>query len=250
MRIAGLCLIAIFGLAVLAAPTAAEVRPRFCEDAKQRITSNLLLREAVETVFGRVDDARYGADSQCVQPVEVLHYGAVDVLITNVTEGFCHACGGRFSAYALRRRKGHVRLVKAIVDFATGGSWGTPGELTPTRFAGDDALILTSVDSGGGNFEEQLSLFVFRGGRIVDLSGTKPIILSASNGGAVDESQVISVEGRWIVESANNNKLAIDYKVTKSGVIRREHVVWGLHDGRLRLEQGREPPELREAAGR
>jgi hypothetical protein len=171
------------------------------------------------------------------------------VLITNVPEGTCHGCGGHFSAYVLQRRRGNLRLVRTIVNFVAGGSWGSPGKLTPTRFAGDDALILTHVDAGQGRSEEQLSLFVFRGGRIVELTGAQPIILSADNGGAVDESQAIAVKGNWEITGDHSNKLTIDYWIIKSGAGRRENVVWGLLGDRLRLEWGQHPPELAEAFG-
>jgi hypothetical protein len=242
--------IAFLAFALPAALGAAEDRPPFCKQAKERIGSGPLLREAVEVVFGRVDRLRYEGDSNCLDPVSVLHYGWGEALIANLTEGFCHACGGRFSAYVLRRHQGRLRLVRTYPDFVSGGSLGSPGELTPTRFAGDDALVLTSVDSGRGQSEESLSLFVFRGSRLIDLTGMRSVPLSASNGGAVGESEVIAMEGRWIVEPARNDKLIIDYRVTRRGAVRSERAVWGLHGGRLRLEQGHEPPEFHEAAGR
>lgn len=250
MRLAELCLITSLSLCALAAPAAAEDRPAFCKDATDRLASGHVLREAVEAVFGRVDRLRFEGDSSCLDPVNVLHYGLTEVLITNLMEGFCHACGGRFSAYVMRRRQGRLRVVRTHSDFIAGGSLGSPGELTPTRFAGDDALILSIADSGRGQSEERLLLFVLRGGRLIDLNGNGSVPLSASNGGAVAESEVIAVEGRWIVEPARNDKLVIDYRITRRGAVRSERAIWGLHRGRLRLEQGREPPEFREAAGR
>jgi len=243
--------IAFLACALPAALAAAEDRPPFCKQAKERIGSGPLLREAVEAVFGRVDRLRYEGDSNCLDPVNVLHYGWGEALIANLTEGFCHACGGRFSAYVLRRHQGRLRLVRTYPDFVSGGSLGSPGELTPTRFAGDDALVLTSVDSGQGLSEESLSLFVFRGGQLVDLTGRRSSVpLSADNGAAIGESERIAVEGRWIIEPPRNDKLVVDYRVTRRGAVRSERAIWGLHRGRLRLEQGREPPEFHEAAGR
>lgn len=229
--------------------SAKEIRS-FCKDAQQHVASDSMLGEAIEAVFGRADDARYSEDGECISPLEVLHYTAVDVLITNVApDGSCHVCRGHLSAYVLQRRQGNFRLIKSIIDFFTGGQWGSPGKLTPTRFVGDDTLILTSLGSGMGYSEEQLRLFVFRGGRIVELTGAQPIILSAANGGAVGESEALSVKGRWIIEPARDDKLIIDYKVTKRGAARRERVVWGLHDGHLWREEGQEPPELGVASG-
>lgn len=236
MRLAELRLIASLALCALVAPAAAEDRPAFCKEARQRVASDIRLAAAVKSVFGRVKytGQSYRYDSDCTYPLKLLRFGATDVLITSVTGGFYHCCGARLSAYTLQRRNGKLRVLAKDIDFTEAGFNGLPGELTQTRFAGENAMVNTAGSAWHGHLVDYLRLFVFRGGRVVELEGDEIIALS-------EENDASSAKGKWAI---NGDKLVIDYRIANGGKTRNERVVWGLHGDRLRVEQGRNPPEL------
>lgn len=221
----------------------AEERNRsFCKEAEQHVASDRLLRQTVAAVFGRVDyESSENVDSDCIEPLQVFRFPNVIVLITNVPGSRCFACSAHLSAYMFSRGRRGLHLIAKHEGFAEFGSSGSPGKLTPIRFAGNNALVATIVNAHHGSSEELISFFIFRGGRVLDVGG--PGVLST------DDGQTVSVTGEWMVGRVQSHKLVVDYKISKFGTTRNERVVWGLHGQHLRIERGHEPPELIKALG-
>ena len=243
------------GLFVLAALTllatfsaAAGQSAAFCAAAKKPVEAEPRLAAAVAAVFGKAMFKATGED--CLYPLKVLHYASADVLLVQAGEPGegCHGCGAPLSAYVLRRVHDGFKTVRVIHKFATLGTSGAIGDISPVEIDGDDGMAIESGGMFQGYSSTVVDFYAFHVGQLVSLNDA-PIIIGADNSGAmVDPSKAIEVTAKWFF-AADKTALVVDYKITTHRAVRVERVVWRLQGTSLILSRGRVPPEVSEASG-
>ncbi len=235
-------------LALFPAPSKSQATQLFCAAAKENVSLDSRLSEAVKVVFG--SPGYTSQNKECIYPLQVLRYADTDVLLAigNAPGEACHGCTASLSAYVMRRKAGGLRLVKRFIDFGEVGSSGNPGEISPVEIVGDDGFVVESGGTFQGYTSSSLDCYVFRQGRIVHLVPT--IALSADNSGAMtDPTETVSVDGKWTIGRPAKNNLSINYKVVTKSRTSIGHAVWEIRGDKLLLKRGSIPPELKEAAG-
>jgi hypothetical protein len=142
MRI--LLVLAALALAKLSA--AAGESAALCAAAKKPVEADPRLATAVAAVFGKATFNSTAED--CLYPLQVLRYASADVLVVQAGEpgGLCHGCGAALSAYVLRRTDGGLKTVGHYRKFATLGTFGAVGAVSPVEIDGDDGM---AIESGG-----------------------------------------------------------------------------------------------------
>ena len=244
------------GLFVLAALTllatfsaAAGQSAAFCAAAKKPVEAEPRLAAAVAAVFGKAAFKATGED--CLYPLKVLHYASADVLVVQAGEPGeqCHGRGAPLSAYLLRRVDDGFNTVRVFHKFATLGTSGAVGDISPVEIDGDDGMAIESGGMFQGYSSTVVDFYAFHKGQLASLNDA-PIIIGADNSGAmVDPSKAIEVTAKWFLDPADKTALVVDYKIKAHGAARVERVVWRLQGMSLVLSRGRVPPEVSEASG-
>lgn len=207
-------------LAGLGLPTGARAQGirSFCAAARQHVTADYRLSEAVRQVFG---EPYYGVSSEqdaaCIYPLQVLLYGSADVLLTigNEPGQACHGCSASLSAYFLARMGGGLKLVNKTIDFGQAGTFGSPGDISAVRIGRDDGIAIESGGTFQGHTFTMLDFYAFHAGRVVHVEAMPRVGLSASDGGAIaDGSPVTNVSGSWTISPGANDTLRVEYQVS------------------------------------
>lgn len=236
-----------------ASPVTAQAQaPRgFCAAARTHVGGDAKLSAAVQQVFGHPSyGTAAGQDAACIYPLQVLRYASADVLLTinNEPGQACHGCSASLSAYVLARRGGGLQLVGKMVDFATSGTSGDPGDISPIGIGPDDGMAIESGGTFQGHTSTALQFYAFRQGRVVPIEAEPPIYLSASDEGAVvDNTPVTDVTGSWAIDPGSHSSLRVDYRVRYGGRKSTGSAVWTLVGERWTLSGGGIPPELKRA---
>lgn len=233
---------------VLGAPSAlAGGSAAFCAAARKPVGAEPLLAAAVTAAFGNAAFNATGED--CVYPLKVLHYATADVLIVQAGEPgqACHGCGAPLSAIVLRRVDGGLKPVRFFQKFATPGTSGAVGDISPLAIGGGDGMAIESGGMFQGYSSTALDLYAFHAGQLVRINGG-PTLLSADNSGA-EPDKAIEVTGKWFIDPADKTTLTVDYKIEARGAARTDRVTWRLQGTSLVLSHGRLPPELSKASG-
>ena len=172
-------------LAFFPAPSKSQAVRSFCAAAKENVSADSKLSEAVKAVFGSSEFSSQNED--CIYSLQVLRYSDADVLLTiNTVPGYaCHACSASLSAYVMRRKASGLQLVNRFIDFGQAGTHGNPGTISPIEIVGDDGFAVESGGTFQGYTSLSLDFYVFRHGRVVHLLPT--IGLSADNSGAKED---------------------------------------------------------------
>ena len=223
--------------------------PALCVAAKGPVEAEPRLAAAVAAAFGKATFEATGND--CVYPLKVLRYATADVLVVQAGEPgqACHGCGAPLSAYVLRRVDGGFKTVRAYRKFATPGTFGAVGDISPVEIGGDDSMAIESGGMFQGYGFTAVDFYAFHAGQLVSLNPS-PIIIAADNSGAeTDPGKAIEVTAKWFFDPADTKALVVDYKVEARGAARVERVVWRLEGTSLVLSHGRVPPEVSKASG-
>lgn len=221
----------------------------FCAAAKKPVGAEPRLAAAVAAVFGKTPFKGTGED--CLFPLKVLRYASADALIIQAGEPGeqCHGCGAPLSAYVLRRVAEGFKTVRVFHIFATLGTFGAIGDISPVEIDGDDGMAIESGGMFQGYSSTVVDFYAFHKGQLASLNDA-PIIIGADNSGAeVDPSKAIEVTAKWFLDPADKTALVVDYKIKAHGAARVERVVWRLQGMSLVLSGGRVPPEVSEASG-
>lgn len=236
-------------LALVPAPSKSQEAWPFCAAAKENVSADSKLTEAVKAIFGSPEFSSQNED--CIYPLKVLRYADADVLLTigNAPGEACHGCAASLSAYVMRRKASGLQLVKSFIHFGEAGTFGYPGEISPIEIVGDDGFVIESGGTFQGYTSSWLDCYVFRQGHIVHL--VPSIALSADNSGAMtDSTKVVSVDGAWTISHPSKDNLSIEYKVVIKGRTSISRAAWEIRGEKLLLKSGLIPPELEKAAGR
>ena len=242
----------VFVLAALMLGTFSAIAGEFaglCAAAKKPVDADPQLAAEVAAVFGKATFKANGED--CLYPLKVLRYASADVLFVQAGEPGegCHGCGAPLSAYVLARANGGLKIVRRYHAFATLGTFGAVGDVSPVEIGGDDGVAIESGGTFQGYSSTDVDFYAFHAGRLVSLNPT-PIVIGADNSGAeTDPSRVIEVTATWSFDPADRMALVVDYKIRAHGASRVERAVWRLKGMSLVLSRGRVPPEVSTASG-
>ncbi len=221
----------------------------FCAAAKQPVDADPRLAAEVAAVFG--EPAFKAASEDCLFPLKVLRYAGADVLVVQTGEPGegCHGCGAVLSAYVLRRVKDGLKTVARFREFASLGTDGAVGDISPVEIDGDDGVAIVSGGTFQGYSSTAVDFYAFHAGQLVSVNQT-PIIIAADDTGAeTDPRKAIEVTARWFFDPADKTALVVDYKIRARGASRVERAVWRLQGTSLVLSRGRVPPEASAASG-
>jgi hypothetical protein len=244
---AALFVMAALMLGALSA-VAGEPAP-FCAAAKEPIDADPKLAAAVAAAFGKATFQAKGEG--CLYALRVLRYASADVLVVQAGEPGegCHGCEAILSAYVLQRINGGLKTVARFHEFASLGTHGAVGDISPIEINGDDGIAIESGGTFQGYSSTAVDFYAFHAGRLVSLNDT-PIIVAADNSGAsVDPSQAVEATATWFFDPADKTALVVDYKIQAHGASRVERAVWRLQGTSLVLSRGRVPPEVSKASG-
>ncbi len=217
----------------------------YCKGAEKHLAQDYDLKTIASAVFpaARIADR----DDDCIYPLKILRYADADALIAvgNTPGEACHGCNASLSAYVLHRTPSGPKVVARFQDFSELGTFGDPGRIDAVQLGGNDAF---SAEAGGtfqGYSSTSLTLFVFSGGRLTELTPSLP--LSADDSGAQSEGRsAITVDGAWRAGAAD---ITVDYKVMTGRRARSASATWALHGSRLDLVRGAVPLEYKKASG-
>jgi len=233
------------GMALALAPATAA---NLCPSAAADLQRDPALAEAIKAAYGAVGFVK---GEGCIYPLKRLTYADADVLIAQkgVPGEGCHGCAGVLDAVVFARRAGALRRVKAFPSFGDYGSNGGSGDVRGFTLGADDAIAV----EGGGTFQGYTSsavdFYAFRHGGLIHLDAGATLLISADDGGAVeDDSKTTSVEARWAF-SRDGDELTIDYKINDVGGVRDARAVWSVGETKLTLKSGAVPKEILHAAG-
>lgn len=221
----------------------------FCASAKEQVDANSRLAAAVAAVFGKTTFK--GTTEDCVYPLRVLRYASADVLLVQagVPGEACHGCAAVLSAYVLQRVTGGLKTVARFHEFASLGTNGAVGDISPIEINGDDGVAIESGGMFQGYSFTAVDFYAFHAGQLVSLDQS-PIMIAADNSGAeTDTRKAIEVNATWSFDPADKKALVVDYKIRAHGASRVERVVWRLQGMSLVLSRGRVPPEVSAASG-
>jgi hypothetical protein len=216
----------------------------FCAAAKKPVDADPRLGVEVAAVFGRATFKATGED--CLYPLKVLRYASADVLVVQAGEPGegCHGCGARLSAYVLQRINGGLKTVAHYRGFATLGTHGAVGDISPIEVAGDDGIAIESGGMFQGYSSTIIDFYAFHAGQLVSLNPT-PIFIAADDSGAeTDPSKAVEVTATWSFDPADKTALIVDYKIDAHGASRVERAVWRLQGNSFVLSRGHIPPEV------
>jgi hypothetical protein len=220
-----------------------------CAAAKKLVEDEPPLAAAVAATFGKATFRATGED--CVYPLKVLQYATADVLIVQAGEPgqACHGCEASLSATVLQRVDGGLKVVRRFPKFATAGTSGAVGDISPIEIGADDGMAIESGGTFQGYSFTAVDFFAFHAGQLLSLNDT-PIITAADNSGAmVDPSKGSEVTTKWAFDPADKTALVVDYEIKAHGATRVERVIWRLQGTSLVLSHGQVPPEVSEASG-
>lgn len=220
----------------------------FCKAAKDHVGAGSDLSAAVSAAFGQIS---YDSDaSECEYPLKTVAFGTSQILIAigNVPGNSCRGCGATLSAYLLQLDNGASHRKAQSLDFATAGSWGTPGKISPIEIAGDDGIGVESGEYNHGYGRTGLDIYLFHGRGIRQILTSPKIILTATNEGAIDASKATSIDALWGVESGESS-VFVDYKITRAGVVSGQRAVWRFDGDRFILKSGSVPKDIVEIGG-
>jgi hypothetical protein len=181
---------------------------------------------------------------KCVYPVALLNFRDASALITQEGEpgAACHACGAELTANVLRPEGARFAHVKTFDKFASTGSFATAGTLTATRLGGDDAFLVAHGGTWQGQSITLASLFVFRGGKLIEMKAPGRVGLDFDNSGAAEnKAQETTITSSWRVQG---DELIVSYDVSRGGRRSRAQAVWTARGDMLALTRGAQPKEL------
>jgi hypothetical protein len=233
--------------AVIPAAHAQPARPMLCPDATEALQRDPAMQAAVNVALKGFGKASEG---ECLYPHTLLKFAAADVLIVNKTRvgGTGHSESASLSAYVLRSDRGAPRLVTVYRDFADIGTMGEPGEIKAAKVAGDDAILALPGGIFQGYSFTDLTLFVFRGGKLISLSAVR--VNASSVGAKEDEKDAVQVDGAYQLDTPAPGKLTVDFAINNKGAKRSERVVYRLEGDKWVVESGKVPePEIEEGSG-
>jgi hypothetical protein len=221
----------------------------FCAAAKKPVDADPKLAAAIAAVFGKATFKATGED--CLYPLQVLRYATADVLVVQAGEPGegCHGCRAVLSAYVLRRVNGGLKTVSRFREFASLGTHGAVGDVSPVEINGDDGMAIESGGTFQGYSSTAVDFYAFHAGQLLNLNPT-PLIIAADNSGATtDPRKATEVTATWLFDPADKTALVVDYKIRAHGASRVERAVWRLQGMLLVLSRGRVPPEVSAASG-
>jgi hypothetical protein len=233
--------------AVIPAAHAQPARPMLCPDAAEKLQRDPEMQIAVGVALKGFGKASEG---DCLYPHTLLKFGGADVLIVNKTRvgGAGHSEPALLSAYVLRADRGASRLVTVYRDFADIGTMGEPGEIKTAKLGGDDAILALPGGVFQGYSFIDLTLFVFRGGKLISLSAVR--IGASSTGAKEDEKEGVEVDGKYQLDTPAPGKLTVDFAVNNKGAKRSERVFYRLEGDKWVVESGKVPEEeIQEGSG-
>ena len=149
----------------------------------------------------------------------------------------------------LQRVNGGLKTVGRYRAFATLGTFGAVGDISPIEINGDDGMAIESGGMFQGYSSTVVDFYAFHAGQLVSLNSA-PIVIAADNSGAAtDPSKAVEVTATWFFDPADKTALVVDYKIEAHGASRVERAVWRLKGTSLVLSRGHVPPEVSVASG-
>lgn len=228
---------------------------RVCEGARDVIERDRDLLQAMRNAFARVNywGVRRNDPRNCLYPVKFLKFHLMDILFTigNEPGEQCANCRARLTAHLLRNRPGTPKVLKRVVNFASLGKYGDPGEIEAFKIGGNEGIGVESLVSIKGKDFKQLSFFIVQRNELVELKMDKPLLSGFDTTDRVaDKGQAVAITSEWRVDPIRTIDLIVDYDIRRGDVQSDVQLIFRREGDRLILLSGQMPPELLEEGDR